>query len=256
VELPTTAADGRPILQVACFDGNVKGNRYLHAGRASGSGLMATDSSSSSSSSNIGYFGAPHRRLWELHEQGPLPVSHSMALGSSSSMAASGNLPDDAEVELASSEQHQCHPHLTCARETSLFSGISDECGLAGAVCSHGQPLRGSMLAMPAPERFLYYDLLLSFLLTCADVKLLYLDTGCSFGAHVRAHLPDAAACTTIKVPWWHARGHGLSCFVKNSGFFLPGELREDYVGTFARSPEAPQSLQTIALWVHMRCAA
>ena len=55
--------------------------------------------------------------------------------------------PGDDDLEF----DQPCHPRLTCARETSvLHSGISDECGLAGAVCSHGLPMLGCMLAMPA----------------------------------------------------------------------------------------------------------
>jgi hypothetical protein len=83
---------------------------------------------------------------------------------------------DEVSIEV----EGECHPQLSCSRVTSLRSGISDECGLTGAVCSHGQPLLGMFLAMPAPERFLYYDLALQQLLLEARVDVMYLDTGCS----------------------------------------------------------------------------
>ena len=85
-------------------------------------------------------------------------------------------------------------------------------------------PLLGCMLAMPAPERFLYYDLLVSFLLQRVDLKVLYLDTGCTYAAHWRIHMSDVPRPLNIKLPWWHARGHGPDCYLQNSGFYMPGE--------------------------------
>lgn len=39
-----------------------------------------------------------------------------------------------------------------------------------------------------------------------------------------RPMLPaEGPAPGAIKVPWWHARGHGPSCYVKNSGLYLQG---------------------------------
>jgi hypothetical protein len=119
----------------------------------------------------------------------------------------------------------ECHPVLSCARSTSQRSGVCDECGVVGGVCSHGQPLQGAFLAMPAPERFLYYDLVLQELLLDADVNIMYLDTGCSYARHRQLHLPEAAAPRHIRVPWWHARGHGVNCYLQNSGLYLPGRL-------------------------------
>jgi hypothetical protein len=80
------------------------------------------------------------------------------------------------------------------------------------------------MLAMPAPERFLYYDVLVSFLLQLVDLNLLYLDTGCTYAAHWRIYMADDPGPLQIKLPWWHARGHGAECYLENSGFYMPGE--------------------------------
>lgn len=73
---------------------------------------------------------------------------------------------------------------------------------------------------MPAPERFLYYDLLLAHVLASSDVQLVYIDTGCTYAAHWRLHIPGVAGPVLIKVPWWHARGHGSKCYLKNSGLW------------------------------------
>jgi hypothetical protein len=61
-------------------------------------------------------------------------------------------------------------------------------------------PLLGMFLAMPAPERFLYYDLALQELLLEARVNVMYLDTGCSYSRHRQQHLPLAAAPSHIRV--------------------------------------------------------
>jgi hypothetical protein len=129
---------------------------------------------------------------------------------------------DEVSIEVAG----ECHPQLSCARETSLHSGISDECGLAGGVCSHGFPLLGMFLAMPAPERFLYYDLALQELLYDAHVHIMYLDTGCSYSRHRQLLKPrPAAEPAHVRLPWWHAKGHGATCCLRNSGLYLPGML-------------------------------
>jgi hypothetical protein len=132
---------------------------------------------------------------------------------------------DDEQLELEAHAASNCHPRLQCAREKSQCSSISDECGIAGIVCSHGLPLQGGMLAMPAPERFLYYDLLMLQLLQQVDVGIMFLDTGCTYARHWQLYLAGGPAPDIIKLPWWHARGHGSSCYVKNSGLYLPGEL-------------------------------
>lgn len=173
--------------------------------------------------SSYRFFGAPHQELWQLQASGPLPMS--ATCGSSTSTTSNPDADaDDIALELEAQVEHDCHPRLSCARETSLSSSISDECGVAGAVCSHGVPLLGCMMAMPAPERFLYYDLLASSLLQRADLKVLYLDTACTYAAHWRIHMSDVPPPLNIKVPWWHARGHGPDCYLQNSGFYLTGE--------------------------------
>jgi hypothetical protein len=132
----------------------------------------------------------------------------------------SAAVADDLDLEL----EGQCHPRLSCARETSLTSGISDECGLAGCTCSHGVPILGGFLAMPAPERFLYYDLINDHLLPLLDIDVMYLDTGCVYKVHFAAsNAPDAPAPKHIRVPWWHCRGHGAHCAPFNSGLYLTG---------------------------------
>ena len=142
---------------------------------------------------------------------------------------------DDIALELEAHIEHHCHPRLSCARGTSLSSSISDECGVAGAVCSHGVPLLGCMLAMPAPERFLYYDLLVAFLLQLVDLNVLYLDTGCTYAAHWRIYMSGVQDPLQIKLPWWHARGHGAECYLQNSGFYMPGESRSALPASPAR---------------------
>lgn len=88
------------------------------------------------------FLGRAHTRLWDMKGNSQLHVKQTK-------LAELG--ADEVSIEVAG----ECHPQLSCARETSLHSGISDECGLAGGVCSHGFPLLGMFLAMPAPERFL-----------------------------------------------------------------------------------------------------
>ena len=196
----------RPVLPVGCFDANAKANRYKKAGTAVGA--------SSSASQPRRYFAAAHDKVVQLASQhGPLPNSASM----DAAAAAAGDAADE--------EVDDCHPRLSCARESSLCSSISDECGVAGGVCSHGVPLLGASLAMPAPERFLYYDLLVSNLQVACSLALMYLDTACSYAKHWRRHMPGLPAPQHIRVPWWHAQGHGATCAVQNSGLYLSGEL-------------------------------
>lgn len=175
--------------------------------------------------------------MWDLMQQGPLPISPPEHIVSSTGAAAAaaaaasdsdsdaGVVVDDEDLELEAHALHSCHPRLTCARQVSPVSGINDETGLAGLVCSHGVPLLGSVLAMPAPERFLYYDLLLLHVLEKADVEIFFLDIGCTYAKHVRLYLPNLDGLGIIKLPWWHARGHGSACYVKNSGLYLSGVL-------------------------------
>lgn len=205
---------GKPVLPVACFDGNVKGNRYASAGKAASSGFEQQPHGL--------FFGEAHADVWQLQAAGeglPLSSTGSSGLGGSSSSDSSHQpAADDGSLE--------CHPRLTCARETSQCSSVSDVCGLVAGVCAHGQPLLKSALAMPAPERSLYYDLSLSHILKDADLRLMYLDTACRYAAHWGLHMPAGTGPGLFKVPWWHARGHGSVCFLKNSGLYLPGAGR------------------------------
>lgn len=173
------------------------------------------------------FFADAHADVWRLHAAGPLPLSSTGTSGlgdSGSNGSNSSRAGDDADFELQAVVEDSCHPRITCARETSLCSSISDVCGIAARVCSHGVPLLGCAVSMPAPERFLFYDLILSHLLKVVHVQLMYLDTACSYGSHWRHYMPQDAGPSAIKVGWWHARGHGASCFMKNSGLYLPGE--------------------------------
>lgn len=242
MRIPVKGPTGKPYLTAACFDANAKANRLASAGR----GQLST---APDPSDNCLFFGGVHQELWQLHRAGPLPLSavytgsssanadrdsavqdgSSSAPGSSSTAAAAAAASDD-ELELDAQVEHNCHPHLSCARETSVSSGISDEHGLVGAVCAHGQPLLGLMAAMPAPERLVYYDLLTSRLQELVDLGVMYLDTGCTFSAHWRLHMPGAPRFV-IKVPWWHARGHGESCYLTFSGFYYPGEFPVGVLG-------------------------
>lgn len=222
VSLSQVGPSGKPVLPVAFFDAKAKANRYQKAGRASSRSFVEL--------SHGHFFAQAHADVWQLKaEGGSLPLSSTglsgLGGGSSVDRTAEGS-GDDAELELDAVVEDSCHPRLTCARETSLCSSISDVCGVAAGVCSHGQPLLGAALALPAPERFLYYDLILSHLLRSAEVRLMYLDTGCSYAAHWRLYMPQGAAPAQIKVPWWHAQGHGAACYVKNSGLYLPGMQR------------------------------
>lgn len=238
VALPAVGATGKPFLFAAATDAMVKGNRYKSAGR----------SSSVSQDSEHMFFGQPHKQLMVLSAAGQLPLSSAfdassgsvrMQAGGSADAAADAAAADDEALELDAHIEHQCHPRLSCARETSVNNSISDECGIAGVVCTHGQPLLGCMLAMPAPERFLYFDLLVSYLLHLVELQVLFLDTGCTYTAHWRLHMPEPPPAH-IKVPWWHGRGHGSDCFLRNSGFYLPGE-------SMAGSPQQRQA--DGALW-------
>jgi hypothetical protein len=246
--MPVRGPTGKPFLTAACFDANAKANRLASAGRG-------RPNAASDTRSNCLFFGDAHHQLWQLHAAGPLPLSATYS-GSSSNAADTGNpgssaaaaavggsdngdggsssvrpaapsaaagTADDADDEALLTE-HNCHPHLSCARETSATSSISDECGLVGAVCSHGQPLLGLQAAMPAPERFVYYDVEVTYLQELVDLGVMYLDTGCTYGAHWRVHIPGLRSFV-IYVPWWHARGHGEGCYLKNSGFYKAGEF-------------------------------
>jgi hypothetical protein len=226
--MPILGPTGKPFLLAACFDANVKANRYKAAGR----GRPATTTPGDGV-----FLAGAHKKVWELQGSGqPLPLSCAFSSSNDSSGDGAGGIgdaspgaagiagdADDAAIELDSHVQHQCHPHLSCAREASVSSAINDECGIAGGVCSHGVPLLGCMLAMPAPERMLYYDLLVSWLQTHADVMVMYLDIGCTYKKHWRLHMPGPPP-GFIMLPWWHARGHGEDCFLRNSGFYMPGE--------------------------------
>lgn len=200
--IPIWSVGERPIISAAAFDAAVKPNRYASAGNSGGYDNVAPA---------LGRFlDVAHNKLWSMKASGELsaPQSHRAELDA------------DDSIELG----EECHPRLSCARESSLFSGVSDVCGLAGGVCSHGQPLLGAFMAMPAPERFVYYDLALQELLQSARVNVMYLDTGCSYSRHTRANLL-APAPLHIRTPWWHARGHGVRCCLSYSGLYLPGEF-------------------------------
>jgi hypothetical protein len=205
---------GKPVLSAACFDANVKANHYRSAGKASSSSFQELPPGR--------FFADAHADVWRLQAAGALPLSSTGTSGLAGSNQSSGSNPgsagDDADYELQAVVDDSCHPRITCARETSLCSSISDVCGVAAGVCSHGLPLLGCAIAMPAPERFLYYDLILSHLLRLVHLQLMYLDTGCSYRAHWLHHMPQDAGLDVIKIGWWHARGHGPGCFLKNSG--------------------------------------
>jgi hypothetical protein len=167
------------------------------------------------------YLGVASTQVWQLHASGSLPICPPDVF--TQQPAAGAADVDDEELELEAHAASSCHPRLQCARERSQGSSINDECGIAGVVCSHGLPLHGGMLEMPAPERFLYYDLLMVQVLQQADVDIMFLDTGCTYARHWQLYLAEGPAPGAIKVPWWHARGHGPSCYVKNSGLYLQG---------------------------------
>lgn len=239
VHIPARGPTGKPFLTAACFDANAKANRLASAGR----GRVYN---ASHTSDDTFFFGPVHRELCKLDSAGPLPLSASYpgsngsgpdssngtAAGTDSnssgdaSSAVSGSdraaAASDEELEAEAQVEHNCHPNLSCARESSVSSSISDEHGMVGAVCAHGQGLLGLMMAMPAPERLLYYDLAASYLATLVDLGVMYLDTGCIFKAHWERHMPGLPPFA-IWLPWWHARGHGEDCYLKNSGFYKPG---------------------------------
>ena len=101
-----THVDGKPVLRVACCDGNVKGNRYAAAGRG-GSAVVLQ---------GLAYFDAPHTRVWELHAAGPLPLSSSMDAGHASSSSSQGWVTPGAEGG------RQQSVHTTVAAGGSLIS--------------------------------------------------------------------------------------------------------------------------------------
>ncbi|KAF6255126.1 hypothetical protein COO60DRAFT_1641828 [Scenedesmus sp. NREL 46B-D3] len=171
--LPVFGHGELPIILAACFDSAVKPNRYNSAGRSGGyMGAAAV----------LGRFlGKAHDKLWHMTSSGELYVAQS-------------RIAELGAHEVSIGVDGECHPILTCSRLTSQRSGLCDEFGLTGYVCSHGQPLLGMFLAMPAPERFLYYDLALQELLLEARVNVMYLDTGCSYSRHLQLHSPEAAA--------------------------------------------------------------
>lgn len=241
VHMPTKGPTGKPFLTAACFDGNAKANRLASAGR--GRANAASDTCSDTL-----FFGSVHQEVWKLHSAGPLPLSAtfpgsigsgpdssggsaagsgSNSSGGADSAAAGTNeaaAASDEELEAEAQVEHNCHPNLSCARESSVSSSISDEHGIVGAVCAHGQPLLELFLAMPAHERLLFYDYAASYLAAQVDLGVMYLDTGCIFEAHWNRHMPGPPPFD-IKLPWWHARGHGEDCYLKNSGFYKPGEF-------------------------------
>ena len=213
-ESDVVPASSRHTMKAVCFDANAKANRYKLAGRSG-----AYDDVPQTMNQ---FLGTVNDQVWCMKAEGPLPVApskqHSHAADEADTIAA-----DDLDLEL----DGKCHPKLSCARESSLQSSISDVCGLVGAVCSHGQPLLGMFIAMPAPERFLYYDLLLDRLLTETEVSIMYLDTGCTYSKHLNLYGGDGDPRPKyIKVPWWHAIGHRSDCFLVNSGMYLPGGLQ------------------------------
>ena len=83
VELASTGPLGKPVLSAACFDANVKANRYKCAGRASSSCVGQGEERR--------FFGKAHADLWQLHAQGPLPLSSGGVNGSSSGSQLPGD---------------------------------------------------------------------------------------------------------------------------------------------------------------------
>lgn len=200
--LPTFGPGEKPVLKAVCCDANVKANRYRSAGSSGGYDGVAASISR--------YLGPAHTKLWEMKASGELAALQRRRAQQNA---------DEVSLEL----DGQCHPQLTCARETALPSSISDECGLAGTVCSHGQPLLGGFMAMPAAESLHYYDLVLDEMQQYVFVDTMYLDTGCTYSKHRQRHLSGQPAPARIRVPWWHARGHGPGCYLLYSGLYLPG---------------------------------
>jgi hypothetical protein len=242
--LAVQGADGQAPIKGIALDANAKATRYQSAGCSEGYQDVKPTWGC--------FLGEPHQQVQALAAAGPLPISPPVpaaAGGCSSSgragarsgggrggggsaaaaaaAAAASNaaavLQDDDELELQGEEEHHCHPRMHCARESSKYSNISDECGLVGGVCSHGQPLVGCFLAMPAPERSLYYDVLVSELCKAVAVDVMYLDIGCIYKRHWDLYMGDALKPAHIKVPWWHATTHGASCFLQNSGMYHSG---------------------------------
>jgi hypothetical protein len=185
--------EGKPLLRAVVADGNVKANRYNSAGSA--------DPRENAAFEGTRFLSQPHKRVWELHQQGSLPMAATMDSGAGSSdagvaaplpslssdaaslltppgccVASTGDTDADLEAE-AHATQH-CHPRLSCAREASRSSGISHVHGLVAFTCTHGQPLRGCTIAMCSPERMLFYDLPLSLLLKFYAIGVMYLDHG------------------------------------------------------------------------------
>ena len=92
----------KPAIIAVCFDANVKSNRYASAGRSGGY---------SEAFAVLGRFlGRAHTRLWDMKGNGQLYVKQTQ-------LAKLG--ADEVSIEVAG----ECHPQLSCARETSLHSG-------------------------------------------------------------------------------------------------------------------------------------
>lgn len=232
--------NGLPVLKTVSVDANVKLSRYRSAGRSAGHANAPRTWSV--------FLGAAHDVVWNLAGESALPLSLPAADTAAAAAGAAGEVAaDDVELELQVEETLHCHPRLHCDREFSQRSSILDECGMVGGVCSHGQPLAGWFMAMPAPERSLFYDALVSKGCTAAVLDILYLDIGCSYKRHWELYMGHAAGPTHVKVPWWHAKTHGESCYLQNSGMYHPG-------GLLMTSSSAGLSLLTLFMQqVHVR---
>lgn len=102
VDMRQIGPTGKPIVRVACFDANVKANRYQNAGKASSSSFQQLPAGQ--------FFGPAHKDVWHLQAAGRgLPLSSTgssgISNGSSSSPAvnaarASSSSADDADIEL------------------------------------------------------------------------------------------------------------------------------------------------------------
>jgi hypothetical protein len=83
---------------------------------------------------------------------------------------------------------------------------------------------------MPTPEQFTFYHTIINgVLLPQHDVMDLYLDFGCQYKRSwhsVTDEQAQAERTPRFIVPWMHARSHGTTCYLANSGLFQAGAGR------------------------------
>lgn len=118
------------------------------------------------------YMGVPHQEV----------LQRMQAVHSSSGQPRAAAPNGGGEAELP------CHPNLRCARDFSrVGNGVLDYFGVMGAVCCHGFPLVGCFVAMPAPEQYMYYDAVLTWVLKRTRVVDCYIDFACQYKRHLKA---------------------------------------------------------------------